>query len=169
MTTEAPAAIALVTSPGVLDAAVGNDGRLAGTAAAAQSMMAVNWGTPTPATIRVVQMEPGPMPTLTADAPAAMSASVASAVATFPAMMSNRGYFFVSFRTVVTTMSECPWAVSTAMRSTPALTRASARSMVSPPTPTAAATRNLPIGSLLAFGYFIAFSMSLMVIRPFRL
>ena len=29
-------------------------------------MTAVNWGTPTPATTRVVQMEPGPTPTFTA-------------------------------------------------------------------------------------------------------
>ena len=39
--------------------------------------MAVICGTPTPATTRVVQMEPGPMPTLTASAPASISASVA--------------------------------------------------------------------------------------------
>ena len=37
-------------------------------------MMAVSCGTPTPATIRVVQIEPGPMPTLIASAPASMSA-----------------------------------------------------------------------------------------------
>ena len=43
------------------------------------------WGTPTPATIRVVQIEPGPMPTLTASAPASMSARAASTVTTLPA------------------------------------------------------------------------------------
>ena len=32
----------------------------------AASMMAVSCGTPTPATMRVVQMEPGPTPTFTA-------------------------------------------------------------------------------------------------------
>jgi hypothetical protein len=47
-------------------------------------MMAVSCGTPTPATMRVVQIEPGPMPTLTASAPASISAW-ASAVATLPA------------------------------------------------------------------------------------
>ena len=36
----------------------------------AQSEMAVSWGTPTPATTRVVQIDPGPMPTLTPSAPA---------------------------------------------------------------------------------------------------
>ena len=33
-------------------------------------MIAVSCGTPTPATMRVVQIEPGPMPTLMASAPA---------------------------------------------------------------------------------------------------
>ena len=36
--------------------------------------MAVNCGTPTPATMRVVQIEPGPIPTFTASAPASISA-----------------------------------------------------------------------------------------------
>ena len=48
-------------------------------------MIAVSCGTPTPATIRVVQIEPGPMPTLIASAPASTSALAASAVATLPA------------------------------------------------------------------------------------
>ena len=58
-------------------------------AAAAQSKTAVICGTPMPATTRVVQIEPGPMPTLTASTPAAMRAVVASPVATLPAMMST--------------------------------------------------------------------------------
>ena len=48
--------------------------------------MAVIWGTPMPATTRVVQMEPGPMPIFTQSAPASMRARVPSAVATLPAM-----------------------------------------------------------------------------------
>ena len=40
---------------------------------------------PTPATMRVVQMEPGPMPTFTTSAPASISAFVPSPVATLPA------------------------------------------------------------------------------------
>ena len=39
-----------------------------------QSMMAVSCGTPTPATMRVVQIEPGPIPILMASAPASISA-----------------------------------------------------------------------------------------------
>ena len=46
-------------------------------------------GTPTPATTRVVQIEPGPMPTLTPSAPASTSAYAASAVAMLPAITSN--------------------------------------------------------------------------------
>src|SRR2546426_391271 len=59
MTDEAPAAIALVTSPEYLippSEMIGTFAR----AAAAHSATAVNCGTPAPATIRVVQMEPGP-------------------------------------------------------------------------------------------------------------
>ena len=39
-------------------------------ASSAQSMIAESCGTPTPAITRVVQIEPGPMPILTASAPA---------------------------------------------------------------------------------------------------
>ena len=49
--------------------------------------MAVICGTPTPATTLVVQIEPGPIPTLTTSAPASNNAFVASAVATFPAII----------------------------------------------------------------------------------
>jgi hypothetical protein len=48
--------------------------------------IAVICGTPTPATMRVVQMEPGPMPTFTASAPWSTSAFAASAVAMLPPM-----------------------------------------------------------------------------------
>ena len=60
-------------------------GTPASAAAFAAAMIAVSCGTPTPATIRVVQIEPGPMPTLIASAPASASAFAASAVATLPA------------------------------------------------------------------------------------
>ena len=55
-------------------------------ASSAQSLIAVTCGTPMPATTRVVQMEPGPMPTFTQSAPASNSARVAAAVATLPAI-----------------------------------------------------------------------------------
>ena len=49
-------------------------------------MIAVSCGTPTPATMRVVQIEPGPMPTLIASAPASISACAPSLVAILPAI-----------------------------------------------------------------------------------
>ena len=46
----------------------------------------MTWGTPTPATTRVVQIEPGPTPTLTASTPASTSAWAPARVATLPPM-----------------------------------------------------------------------------------
>ena len=68
MAQDAPAAMALAKSPENLMP----PSAITGTspAASAQSMMAVNCGTPTPATMRVVQIDPGPIPTFTASAPA---------------------------------------------------------------------------------------------------
>ena len=77
ITVEAPAASALAMSPLVRmppSAITGTPLRARGAA----SMIAVSCGTPTPATIRVVQIEPGPMPTLIASAPASTSAFAAS-------------------------------------------------------------------------------------------
>ena len=60
----------------------------------ATSDIAVICGTPTPATILVVQIEPGPIPTFTASTPALIKAFAASFVAIFPAINCNLGYFF---------------------------------------------------------------------------
>jgi hypothetical protein len=106
MTLDAPAAIAFATSPENLippSATIGTPWR---SATRAQSEMALIWGTPTPATIRVVQMLPGPMPTLTASAPASINASVASAVAMLPAMISTFGKRFFIVRTASITPFE---------------------------------------------------------------
>ena len=86
MAQSAPAAIALARSPEYLMPPSAITGTPAFCAASTASMMAVSCGTPTPATMRVVQIEPGPMPTLTASAPASISACAPSAVATLPAM-----------------------------------------------------------------------------------
>ena len=53
------------------------------------SRIAENCGTPTPATILVVQMEPGPIPTLIPSAPAFNKNFAASAVAMFPTTTST--------------------------------------------------------------------------------
>ena len=79
--------------------------------------MAVICGTPTPEITRVVQIEPGPMPTLTASAPAAIRSAHPWAVATFPAITSI-SHSFLIFRTVSNTLAEWPWALSTTRIST---------------------------------------------------
>ena len=66
-------------------------GTLRAAAACAHSRIALIIGTPMPATTRVVQIEPAPMPTFTASTPDPISASVASAVATLPATRSVFG------------------------------------------------------------------------------
>jgi hypothetical protein len=60
-------------------------GTLAPRARSTTSRMAENCGIPTPATMRVVQIVPGPMPTLIESAPASISAWAPSPVATLPA------------------------------------------------------------------------------------
>ena len=60
---------------------------------------------PTPATTRVVQMEPGPMPTLIPSTPALIRASAASAVAMLPAMISTPGKVALARMTA----SMTPW------------------------------------------------------------
>ena len=128
---------------------------------------AVNWGTPTPVTILVVQIEPGPIPTLTAFAPLSTRALAASGVPTFPAMIWASGpACSLMVRTVSRTPWECPWAVSTATASAPASNIASALSMPLSPVPVAATTRSLPLSSLQDNGLSRDLLMSLTVIRP---
>ena len=55
------------------------------------SRTALNWGTPIPVTNLVVQIEPGPIPTFTASAPASISAFAAAPVAILPTTISNLG------------------------------------------------------------------------------
>ena len=62
--------------------------------------------------IRVVQIEPGPMPTLTRVRPASTMASAPARVATLPAITSIVCDFLI-WRTVSITLFECPWAEST--------------------------------------------------------
>src|SRR6185503_3601648 len=61
MAQSAPADIALARSPEYLMPPSAITGVPVAFAASTQSMIAVNCGTPTPATTRVVQIEPGPM------------------------------------------------------------------------------------------------------------
>ena len=109
-------------------------------------------GTPTPATIRVVQIEPGPIPTLTPSAPASTNANAAAPVAILPPITCTSGKFFLTQVTRSNTPCEWPCAVSTTIASTPASTSAATRSSVPSPTPTAAPTRKRPCVSLQANG-----------------
>ena len=54
-------------------------------------------GTPTPATTLVVQIDPGPIPTLSESAPALIRSFAASEVAIFPTMTGISGRIFLSF------------------------------------------------------------------------
>src|SRR5512134_1985177 len=85
----APAASAFTTSPEYLTPPSEITGTPCAAAARAHSSTAVICGTPTPATTRVVQIEPGPTPHFTASTPALQSASAASKVATLPATTSK--------------------------------------------------------------------------------
>ena len=75
-----------------------------------------------PATTLVVHIEPGPIPTLIQSAPFLIKSNVASLVATFPTMTSVLRFDFISL-SVFITFSECPWAVSITIASTPASAR----------------------------------------------
>ena len=91
ITESAPAAIALVTSPENFMPPSAIIGTPEPFAALTHSSMAVICGTPAPVTTRVVQILPGPIPTLIASTPASINAFVASAVATLPAIISAFG------------------------------------------------------------------------------
>ena len=86
MTESAPAPKALTTSPENLTP----PSEIIGISPATEitSNMADNCGTPTPAIILVVQIEPGPTPTLIASAPAEIRDFAPAAVATLPATTS---------------------------------------------------------------------------------
>ena len=70
--------------------------------------------------------------------------------------------------TVSSTFWVWPWAESRPSTSTPASTRAATRSSTSEVAPMAAPTSRRPFSSRAELGYTSAFSMSLMVMRPFR-
>ena len=131
-------------------------------------MIAVICGTPIPATTRVVQIEPGPMPTLIASAPALMRSSVARAVATLPAMTGTFGYLALICLRQLKIMTLCPCAESSTRTSALALTSSSTRSIKSRVMPIAAPASRRPLTSRAECGYRTAFSISLMVIRPRR-
>src|ERR1700757_5386802 len=84
MVVDAPAASALAMSPEYCSPPSAITGTPAGPHTATASRIAVICGAPTPATTRVVQIDPGPTPTFTASAPASTRAAGAALVATVP-------------------------------------------------------------------------------------
>ncbi len=130
--------------------------------------MAVTCGTPTPATTRVVQIEPGPTPTLTPSAPASISAWAPERVATLPPITSTWAALVSPFSRAIMSVTPraCPLAVSTTSRSTPASIRDIERSQESPKKPTAAPTRSLPASSFVESGNCSVLVKSLTVNKP---
>jgi hypothetical protein len=127
MAQSAPAASAFARSPEYFIPPSAITGVLLRFATSTASMIAVSCGTPTPATTRVVQIEPGPMPTLIESAPASIRAFAPSAVAILPATTCTAFDMRLIRVTVSSTRREWPWAVSTTKRSTPASIKRSLR------------------------------------------
>ena len=153
MTASAPAAIAFAMSPEDVSPPSAITGTPCSAAAREHSSIAVTCGTPTPATIRVVQIDPGPTPIFTASAPASISASVASAVATLPttsSIPSKRRLQLARHRRARRSSGRARCRAPARPR--PPSRSASARSSASGPTPTAAATRSRPWSSFVACG-----------------
>ena len=78
ITQDAPAAMAFVTSPENLIPPSAMIGTPVPSAARAASIIAVSCGTPAPVTTRVVQIEPGPIPTLRPSMPSAIKSRAPS-------------------------------------------------------------------------------------------
>ncbi len=167
ITESAPAAIALAMSPLYLMPPSAITGTSFLTQVSTTPSTAVSCGTPTPETILVVQMDPGPIPTFTASAPASMSISAAAPVAMLPAIIwaPSAACSRISL-TVLMTPWEWPWAVSTTTASAPASYSARARATPLSPVPVAAATLSLPCESLHDFGLSRLCWMSRTVIMP---
>jgi hypothetical protein len=104
----APAANAFVASPEVLVPPSEIIGILCFLPTFAQSITAVNCGTPEPVITLVIQIEPEPTPTFTASTPALIRSSVPFDVATLPAINSQSGNAFLIFFTVLIAFSLCP-------------------------------------------------------------
>src|SRR5580698_7350310 len=153
----APAASALAMSPEYRIPPSPITGTPVPSNALATRAIALICGTPTPAMTRVVQIDPGPMPTFTASAPCLTRSKAASAVTMLPPITWMSEYFALILETISSTPREWPCEVSTTTTSTPASRNAATLSKVSGEVPTAAPTRSLPTLSLQAFGNSVAF------------
>ncbi len=162
ITASAPAAIAFVASPEYRippSAMTGTSCRLATSATCATAVIC---GIPAPVTTRVVQIDPGPMPTLIPSAKST-TAAAASRVPTFPTTTSAP-VSSVMWRALSMTLRLWAWAQSINSTSAPASSAARARSVS--PGPTAAPTRSAPSGSRAASSYSRRWRIPCMVTSP---
>ncbi len=159
----APAPKAFTMSPENLIPPSATTGTPCSDATSAVSEIAVICGTPIPAMILVVQMDPGPIPTLNASTSRDIRSWAASAVAMFPAMISTDTSFLIFLIEFITFwLWAC--AVSTTIRFAPSFSSVTALSISNGPT--AAPTRSCPSSSLEAVGNFCLVAISFAVIRP---
>src|SRR3989344_5239284 len=132
MTADAPAASALAMSPDVRIPPSAMTGILYLRATETTSSTAESCGTPTPEMRRVVQIEPGPTPTLTASTNL-HTAFAASPVAMLPNIILEFLRLFFIFRALSTTFKLCPCAQSMTIASHPASSSAFALSAANGP------------------------------------
>jgi hypothetical protein len=130
-------------------------------------MMAETWGTPMPATMRVVQMDPGTDADLDARPPRRRSTPGPFAGAHVAGDKLHVGEIPLK-RSPPDDVAGMPVGGVDDRTSAPASSRPGRVSIISSPTPMAAPTRSRPMASLQALGYFLIFSISLMVIMPVR-
>ena len=120
-----------------------------------------------PATTRVVQIAPGPIPTLTRSAPSSQSSVVASAVATLPHTTSTSGASGPHPRQrppspAWSARGRCPARADRPPGAAAPAPAPPGRPRSPPPRP----TRSRPWSSTQALGYWIFLRMSLTVMRP---
>lgn len=124
----APAARALHIFPEFLFPPSEINGILYSLQIGATSNNALNYGTPAPATILVIQIAPLPIPHLIPSAPAFIKLRAPSPEAILPATTSVLGNYSLSLWTVSTAIKLCPLAISMTKTSHPTSIRAFALS-----------------------------------------
>mmetsp|Transcript_33614 Transcript_33614/g.72663 ORF Transcript_33614/g.72663 Transcript_33614/m.72663 type:complete len:322 (+) Transcript_33614:983-1948(+) len=124
---------------------------------------AVAWPRPTAQTSCVVQMDPEPMPTRRASAPAPMRLSAWREVTTFPAITCRPAKVFLMCLIISSWYTESPWLESKITASTPSFTSASSRTLSPSRVPTAQPTLSWPaafvVGVPRGAGYLKSWSL----------
>ena len=129
----------------------------------ATSNRAENYGTPLPATILVIQIDPFPIPHRIPSAPDLISCSAPSPVAILPATISIPLNYSFNILTASMQSQLCPLATSTTSTSTSDLINSLALSRQSLLAPIAAPTNNFPWKSMLAYLRLLFLKISFLV------